>query len=67
MAVSYNKLWIMLKEKNLKKGELAKHAHISSYAMTSLNHNRPVPMGIMIRICSLLDCDIGDIMSVTDK
>ena len=42
MAVSYNKLWNLVKQNKMKKGDLAKAAEISGYAMHRLNHNEPV-------------------------
>ena len=67
MTVSYEKLWTLMRENKLKKCELAKAAQISSYAMTNMNHNRPVSMDIMIRLCKIFHCDIGDLMEVIEE
>ena len=67
MTVSYEKLWTLKRENKLKKYELAKAAQISSYAMTNMNHNRPVSMDIMIRLCKIFHCDIGDLMEVIEE
>lgn len=56
-----------MRENKLRKYELAKAAQISSYAMTNLNHNRPVSMDIMIRLCKIFHCDIGDLMEVIEE
>ena len=40
MTVRYDKLWILLIKNKMKKGELAKAAHLSSHTMTQLNNNR---------------------------
>lgn len=64
MAVSYDKLWQLLKSNKMKKSDLAKAAEISQYTMTKLNNNRLVPMDVMLRLCKIFHCDIGDIMQV---
>ena len=32
-----------------------------------MNHNRPVSMDIMIRLCKIFHCDIGDLMEVIEE
>lgn len=66
MQVRYDKLWQIMKDNEMKKGELAKAAEISSYAMTKLNHNRPVAMEVMMNLCQVFHCDIGDLMEVVE-
>ena len=66
MKVRYDKLWRLMKDNQMKKSELAKAAEISSYAMTKLNHDRPVSMEIMINLRKVFHCDIGDLMEVIE-
>ena len=66
MAVTYEKLWEKLKENKMKKSELAKAAQISQYTMTKLNNDRLVSMEVMLRLCKIFHCDIGDLMEVID-
>lgn len=66
MTISYEKLWRKMKENRLKKSELAVAAGISPYSMTKLNKGQPVTMEIMIRLCKLFHCDIGDLMEVIE-
>ena len=66
MSVSYNKLWALVRQNKMKKGELAKAAEISRYAMNRLNHNEPVQMEIMMRLCKVFHCDIGDLVEVLE-
>ena len=67
MYVRYNKLWDLMRENKLKKTELAKAAEISKYTMTKLNQNRVVSMEIMLRLCKVFHCDIGDLMEVIEE
>ena len=50
----------------MKKSELAKAAEISQYAMTKLNQNKTISMDIMVRLCKIFHCDIGDLMEVIE-
>lgn len=64
MAVSYNKLWKKLIDKRMKKIELQRSAGISGNVLSRLNKDEYVSMESMEKICSLLKCDIGDVMEI---
>ena len=64
MAVSYNKLWKLLIDKNMKKKELGEAAGISNSLIAKLGKNENVTVDVLVRICSALDCEIGDIMEL---
>ena len=61
--VSYNKLWHLLLDKNMKKTELCEKAGISSSTLAKLGKNEIVTLDVLERICALLKCDIGDVLS----
>ena len=67
MTVSYNKLWQIMKDNRMKKSELAVAASISQYSMKKLNQNKPVAMEVMLRLCKVFHCDIGDLMEVIEN
>lgn len=67
MKVRYDKLWRLMKDNKMKKSELAKAAEISSYAMTKLNRDLPVSMEVMMNLCKVFHCDIGDLMEVIEE
>ena len=67
MTVSYNKLWQLMKDNRMKKSELAAAASISQYSMTKLNQNKPVAMEVMLRLCKVFHCDIGNLMEVIEN
>ena len=67
MAVSYNKLWNLVRQNKMKKGDLAKAAQITSRAMSKLNNDEPVQMEVMLRLCKVFHCDIGDLMEVIES
>ena len=65
MAVSYNKLWKLLIDKNMKKKELGEAAGISNSLIAKIGKNENVTMDVLVRICTALQCDIGDIVELS--
>ncbi len=65
MAASYKKLWKLLIDKDMKKEDLRKATGITTTAMAKLGRNETVHMGILLKICSVLDCNIEDIVDIT--
>lgn len=61
--ISYNKLWHLLLNKNMKKTQLCEKAGISSSTLAKLGKNEVVSIDVLERICDVLACDIGDVMS----
>ncbi|MBP3891130.1 MAG: helix-turn-helix domain-containing protein [Solobacterium sp.] len=68
MAVSYNKLWKMLIDKNISKTELTHLAGITTNAMAKLGRNEDVRVKTLEKLCTSLDCKLDDIVEfVPDK
>ena len=67
MKIYYDKLWRLLKDNKMQKKNLASAAELSSYTMTKLNQNRPVSMDVILRLCKIFHCDIGDLMEVKEE
>ena len=67
MTVNYDKLWNLVKKNKMKKSDLAKAAEISGYAMQKLNRDEPVQLEVLLRVCKVFHCDIGDLMEVTEE
>ena len=65
--VSYQRLWETLKQKNIRKHDLMELANISSTTLTKLNKNEMVALTILIKICKALDCQIEDVVEVSDE
>ena len=62
MAVSYNKLWKMLIDKGMKRTELRDAVEMSTITLAKLGKNDYISLEILDRICTYLQCDIGDVM-----
>ena len=67
MRISYDKLWKLMKNNKMKKNELAMAAEISKYTMTKLNNDEPVSLEVMMRLCKVFHCDIGDVMEMIEE
>lgn len=64
MPISYNKLWKLLIDKNLKKTDLIFKAHISANVLARLGKNKSVKIESLEKICIALGCDVGDILEI---
>lgn len=67
MAVSYNKLWKLLIDKNMKKKDLAEAAGVSNSLIAKLGKNENVTVDVLVKICTALDCGIDDIMEMVPQ
>lgn len=63
MSVTYEGLWRMLSYKNISAAELRKYTGIAPNTMTKLKRNEDVALSIFGKICSLLECDYGDLVN----
>ena len=66
MSVSYKKLWKLLIDKDMKKKDLRQATGISTTSLAKLGKNEHINTEILVKICKVLECDIGDIMEVTE-
>jgi len=66
MAISYNKLWKLLIDKNMNKKTLREQAGLSTGTLAKLGKNQNVTTDILVKICKTLNCDIYDIMEISN-
>lgn len=64
MVICYKKLWKLLIDKDLKKKDLISLTGISQSSLTKMGKNQNVNTDILVRICTALDCQIGDIVEL---
>ena len=67
MAVSYNGLWKLFIDKEMKKGDLQEKVGISSSTLAKMAKGEAVSMNVLERICEELNCDFGDLISYSRK
>ena len=51
----------------MKKKHLGEMANISSNTLAKMSKNEAVSLEVLIRICKVFNCDIGDIMEIVDE
>ena len=66
MKITYKKLWKLLIDKDMKKKDLQTVAGISSASITKLAKNEHVNTETLEKICTALNCDITDILEMTE-
>jgi len=64
MKVSYNKLFKLLIDKQMKKGELCRKAGVSTNAIGKMGRGQNINVDILVKICAALDCTFDDIMEL---
>lgn len=62
MKISYNKLWKLLIDKNMKRKDLQEAAEISSASIAKLGKGENITTDVLLKICRALDCTLEDIM-----
>lgn len=65
MLVSYNGLWKLVIDKNMKKMDLVQKVGISTSTLAKMGKGEPVSLEVLGKICDKLDCDFGDIINFT--
>ena len=64
MKVSYKKLWHQLIDKEMSKTELCAATGMSSATMAKMTNGEEVTMSTLTRICTVLKCNIGDVVDL---
>ena len=62
MHISYNKLWKLLIDRKMSKADLRRAANIAPNTMTKLNRDEEVSLSVLMRICGVLQVNIGEVM-----
>ena len=63
---SYNKLWKLLIDRNLKLTYLKRISVIITASLAKLGKNDNINTSVLLKICEALDCEIEDIMEVVE-
>lgn len=64
MSISYNKLWHLLLDKGMTKTDLQRAIKCSSNTIGKLNRNEYISMKNLVEICTVLNCQISDIVTI---
>ena len=60
--ISFDPLWKMLIDKNMKRQDLKKISGISTASIAKLGKGDNITTDVLIKICESLDCTLEDIM-----
>lgn len=60
--ISYDNLWIVMREKSVSQYALIKKYHISPAQITRLKRSESVSTHTIEMFCKILQCDVADIM-----
>lgn len=64
MHFSYNKLFKLLIDRNIKKKQLREMSGVSATSIAKLGKGGNVNTDVLLRICVALNCDVSDIMEI---
>lgn len=67
MAANYSKLWKLLIDRNLNKTDLREISGISTGTLAKLGRNEYVSSEVLDKICSSLECEVGDILEFVNE
>lgn len=67
MKLSYKKLFKLLIDKDIKKMQLSDISHVSMTSIAKLGQNKNVNTEVLEKICTALNCDIGDICEMVEE
>lgn len=66
MQISYDKLWKKLIDKKMNRTDLKNSAGISFNVLAKMGRNEFVSLESLAKICCVLECDIGEVVSFTN-
>lgn len=67
MKFSYKPLWKLMIDRDIKNSDLIKAADISKSTFYKLKNNENVTTDILLKICTVLQCDISEIMECVEE
>lgn len=66
MMIVFDKLWKLMKEKNISQYKLINQYDVSPSQLTRLKRNESVSTNTIEKFCKILNCDICDIMEIKE-
>ena len=67
MGVTYKRLWKLLIDKDMTKGNLRSATGIAASTISRMSRNEYVSLEVLEKICTVMDCEIGDILEFEKK
>ena len=67
MAVTHEKLWKLLKEKNMKKIDMQRNAGISGNILARMGRKEYISMESVEKVCRVLHCGVDDMLDFINE
>lgn len=67
MKYNFNKLWKKLIDLNMTKNELVEKSGVSRSSLSRMKRGYPIALDCLMRICNVLNCELGDIMDIEEQ
>jgi DNA-binding Xre family transcriptional regulator len=67
MGANYNRLFKLMIDRKIRKGKLCEQAGISGTTLAKMGRGENVNVDVLVKICKVLDCDVGDIMEIVKE
>ncbi len=67
MGIHYKKLWTTLEEKGYTKYTLTRYFELSPRLITKLQRNEPINTTTLDKLCSILQCNVEDIITYEEN
>lgn len=64
MEISYKKLFVLIVERNMTNAQVRKAAKLSTSTFDKLKKNKLVALDVLIRIATVLHCQLGDLIEI---
>ena len=64
MHISYQPLWNLLKERNMRKEDLRLAAGLTTNMIANMGKGEHISMKTLLRICEALNCEITDVIEL---
>lgn len=66
-TISYKRLWKLMIDRNMTRQDLREISGISTASVAKLGKGENITTAVLLKICNALDCDLTDIMELTDE
>lgn len=66
MKISYKKLFILIVDRKMTNAQVRKKAKLSTSTFDKLKKDKLVALDVLIRIATVLQCQIGDLMDIVE-
>ena len=67
MAISYNRLWKLLIDKDMTQMKLKDAEGVSAASIAKLGKGGNITTNVLLKICETLNCHIEDILETIDE